>query len=139
MTFRIKSNYVFIANMLDNGNWSNESPELSLSKRDDIYITNKVNNLDKTLYIQPDRIKCCNIFNIIEQNVSFTWLVGEERNKKTFSIKKGIYSSKQIEDTLNAIDNQIQFKFNNVSDIKGELSVKNITNGTDITLTMEKK
>ena len=47
-----------------------------------------------------------------------------------------MYSSKQIEDTLNAFDNQIQFKFNNVSDIKGELSVKNITNKTDITITM---
>ena len=72
--------------MLDNGNWSNENPELSLSKCDDIYLRNKVNSLEQTLYIQPDRIKFCNIFNLIEQNVSFTWFVGEESNQKKFSI-----------------------------------------------------
>ena len=138
MTFRIKSNYVFIANMLDNGNWSNENPELSLSKCDDIYLRNKVNSLDQTLYIQPDRIKFCNIFNLIEQNVSFTWFVGEESNKKTFSIKKGIYSSKQLQDTLNAFDNRIEFTFNNVKDLNGELTVKNKETETDITITMNK-
>ena len=39
MTFRIKSKYVFKANIEESGNWSNEIPELNFSQCDDVFLT----------------------------------------------------------------------------------------------------
>ena len=111
MAFRIKSKYVFKANILENEHWSNQIPELTFAECDDVFLTNRMNNTNGTILIQPDRIKFCNIFNITEQDISYAWFVGNEEQTKTFSIKKGCYTSKALEEILNSFDKRINFTF----------------------------
>jgi hypothetical protein len=140
MTFRIKSKYVFCGNILQNGNWSNELPELSLSQCDDSFLTNRMHNTKTPLFVQPDRIKFCNIFNIIAQNVTYSWFLGDKEFKNNFSINKGLYTFNQLEKLLNTFDKRIQFKFdqNETNKFKGQLTVKNVSLSTDIKITMNK-
>ena len=139
MTFRIKSKYLFKANILENGNWSNQIPELNFSKCDDAFLTNRMNNINEKFFIQPDRIKFCNIFNISEQNIVYSWFVGDERNKKTFTIQKGCYTTESLEEILNNFDKRIKFNFvvkgKNVTE--GNLEVENVSE-TDIIMSMNR-
>ena len=140
MTYRIKSKYAFSCNILQNGNWSNELPEFSLSQCDDSYLKNRINNSKTAVVIEPDRIQFCNIFNIIEQNVTITWSENKEELKKTFSITKGIYTHSELENVLNKFDERIRFKFNQNDRIKfkGQLTVCNSSLDNDIFITMNK-
>ena len=140
MAFRIKSKYAFKASLLENGNWSNQVPELSLSKSDDIFISNKINNINSPIYVQPDRIQFCNIFNVIEQNITFSWYVDHAEISKTFSIQKGRYSSNQLEQILNEFDDRIKFQFTpfNKNAISGSLTVENLTDEFDIIIDMNR-
>ena len=79
MAFRVKSKYVFKANILENEHWSNKIPELTFAECDDVFLTNRMNNTNGTILIQPDRIKFCNIFNITEQDIIYSWFVGNEQ------------------------------------------------------------
>ena len=139
MTFRIKSKFVFKANILENGNWSNQIPELNFSQCDDAFLTNRINNTNGTVCIQPDRIKFCNIFNISEQNVVYSWFVGDEKQKKTFTIQKGCYTSKLLQEMLNNFDKRIKFTFvvNAKNATEGNLQVENLSE-TDIIMTMNR-
>merc|ERR1711947_65899 len=111
MTFRIKSKYVFKANILENG----------------------------TVYIQPDRIKFCNIFNISEQNIVYTWFVGDKKQKKTFTIQKGCYTTKALQEILNNFDKRIKFTFllKGKNDTEGNLEVENLSEN-DIIMSMNR-
>merc|ERR1711954_340123 len=139
MTFRIKSKYLFKANILENGNWSNQIPELNFSNCDDAFLTNRMNNINEKIFIQPDRIKFCNIFNISEQNIVYSWFVGDEINKKTFTIQKGCYTTESLEEILNNFDKRIKFNFvvkgKNVTE--GNLEVENVSE-TDIIMSMNR-
>ena len=139
MTFRIKSKYVFKANILENGNWSNQIPELNFSQCDDAFLINRMHDKKGTVFIQPDRIKFCNIFNITEQNIVYSWFVGDEKQEKTFTIQKGCYTSKSLQDILNSFDKRIKFTFvvkgKNVTE--GNLEVENLSQ-TDIILGMNR-
>ena len=112
---------------MQNGNWSNELPKFSLSQCDDSYLKNRINNSKTAVVIEPDRIQFCNIFNIIEQNVTITWSENKEELKKNFSITKGIYTHSELENVLNQFDERIKFKFNQKDKIKfkGQLTVCN--------------
>ena len=140
MTYRIKSKYAFSGNILENGNWSNELPEFSLSQCDDSYLRSRINNLQTSVFIQPDRIKFCNIFNIIEQNVTISWVVDKKELKNNFSITKGIYTFSELENVLNKFDERIKFKFNQNDKIKfkGQLTLINSSLDTDLFITMNK-
>ena len=54
MAFRIKSKYVFKANIWENENWSNQIPELTFAECDDVFLTNRLNNTKGNIFIQPD-------------------------------------------------------------------------------------
>jgi len=92
MTFRIKSKYVFKANILENGNWSNQIPELNFSQCDDAFLINRMHDKKGTFFIQPDRIKFCNIFNITEQNIVYSCFVEDEKQEKNiYHTKRMLY------------------------------------------------
>ena len=139
MAFRVKSKYVFKANILENEHWSNKIPELTFAECDDVFLTNRMNNTNGTILIQPDRIKFCNIFNITEQDISYAWFVGNEEQTKTFSIKKGSYTSKALEEILNNFDKRINFTFtsNGKNITEGNLSVEN-SSDIDIIIKMNR-
>ena len=139
MTFRIKSKYVFKANIEESGNWSNEIPELNFSKCDDTFLTNRINNINGTVCIQPDRIKFCNIFNTTEQNIVYSWFVGDEKQTKTFTIQKGCYTTKSLQEILNFFDKRIKFTFvvNGKNVTEGNLQVENLSE-TDIIMIMNR-
>ena len=139
MAFRVKSKYVFKANILENEHWSNQIPELTFAECDDVFLTNRMNNTNGTILIQPDRIKFCNIFNITEQDIIYSWFVGNEQQTKTFSIMKGSYTSKALEEILNNFDKRINFTFtsNGKNMTEGNLSVEN-SSDIDIIIKMNR-
>ena len=53
MAFRVKSKYVFKANILENEHWSNKIPELTFAECDDVFLTNRINNKMEPFLFNP--------------------------------------------------------------------------------------
>ena len=140
MAFRIKSNYTFKANRLENGNWSNEFPELVLSKCDDRFLSDRIQTIKTPISIQPERMKFCNIFNVTEQSITYSWYINEEEHSKTYSINKGRYNSVELQDLLNKFDDRINFKFEakDKNGVLGKLTLENLSENIDIIITMNR-
>ena len=134
MTFRIKTKYVLNVDYNPkNKIWTNSIPDFTLSHCDDPYLRNN-EKPDKSIYVQPDRIRFCNIFNIIDQTITYEFLDTTEKHE--FILPKGTYTSKKLEELLNKMDKRIQFKFEDKN--KGTLIVQNKTVNNDCIMTLHK-
>lgn len=126
MGFRIKSKYV-----LNNGSLM---PECTFESSDDPFLKNRTLN---KLSIQADRIRFSNIYNIVEQKLS---IINEEDGKsETFSIPRGKYTTKRLDELLNSFTVQIQFEFQeDKSKTGGTIFIHNKTDDVDFLIQIDK-
>jgi hypothetical protein len=115
--------------------WTNSFPEFTYSDCDDHFISNN-EKPDNTMFVQADRLRFCNIFNVTDQNITYDFYNENTstHEKKIFFIKRGSYTAKELQTTLNSLDERIQFTFN-VS-YKGSLTVTNKTTDKQCEITM---
>lgn len=107
MAFKIKAKYVSSLQKKENSKWSNEISQFTFTECDDNFLKN--NNYTNSFYIQPERIKFCNIFNICEQTLTIDLLQSKEQ--QIYTIEKGIYTAEKLNAILNTFNEKINFEF----------------------------
>ena len=107
MAFKIKAKYISTLEKKENYKWSNEISEFYFNDCDDNFLKN--NNYTNAFYIQPERIKFSNIFNIVEQTLTIELI--QDESKKSYIIEKGIYTAEKLKSLLNSFDDKIYFEF----------------------------
>ena len=91
----------------------------------------------RNLFVQADRMRFSNIYNVIEQKLCIT----NETNGTTreFSIPKGKYSLDRLQNILNSFSDEIQFEFlAEKSKLEGSILLKNKSAEFDFLIKMNK-
>ena len=127
MGFRIKARYELNVDYnSETKRWTNSFPEFTFCNCDDRFISNN-EKPDDTMFVQTDRLRFCNIFNVIDQNMTYNFHIENtsSHEQKIFFIKRGSYTAKELQTTLNSFDERIQYTFHDR--YKGSLTVTNTT------------
>lgn len=138
MGFRIKARYELNVDYnSETKTWTNSFPEFTYCDCDDRFITNN-EKPDNTMFVQADRLRFCNIFNVTDQNITYDFHIENTstHEKKIFFIKRGSYTAKELQTTLNSLDERIQFTFHDR--YKGSLTVTNKTTDNHCEIMMNK-
>ena len=138
MGFRIKAKYELNVDYnSETRTCKNSIPEFIFSECDDCFITNN-QKPDTTIFVQTDRFRFCNIFNVIDQKITYQFYSdnSEFDEKREFFIKRGSYTDKKLQSELNKLDTRIVFDFKDTN--KGRLIVKNTTADRECEITMNK-
>ena len=138
MGFRIKARYELNVDYNSKtGIWKNSFPEFTFCNCDDSFIRNN-EKPDNTIFVQADRFRFCNIFNVTDQTITYEFYIDKTTvyEKREFFIKRGSYTDKEIENALNALDDRIVFSFQDRN--RGRLTVTNKTQDKECEITMNK-
>ena len=138
MGFRIKTKFQLNVDFnSETRSWKNSFPEFVFYECDDTYIKNN-QKPDGKIFVQTDRFRFCNIFNVIDQKVTYHFYNQNSELDETihFFLKRGCYNNRKLQTTLNNFDERIFFNFKDTN--KGHLTVTNKTNDKECEITMNK-